>query len=141
MFASLFFLGLSSIFNRGTAEEIADWLIGEVDRVRHYNRAPLVLRLDSYWFQFTDNSLEGFILFLDEMSRRNDVFLVSVQDVIEWIRHPVTVSNYVTPVHKRTASCNPINCALSFVDGSERYMQSCVECPKNYPWKGNPLGN
>ncbi|EFA03578.2 chitin deacetylase 7 precursor [Tribolium castaneum] len=125
---------------QGTAEEIADWLINEVDRVTAQNRAPLVLRLDSYWFEFTDNSLEGFTLFLNEMSKRSDVFFVSVQDIIDWIKNPVSVTKYVTPIHKRSAECTPVNCALRFLDGSERYMNSCVRCPRTYPWKGNPLG-
>ncbi|XP_044267315.1 chitin deacetylase 8-like [Tribolium madens] len=131
---------LASCLIDGTAEEIANWLINEVDRVRTNNRAPLVLRLDSYWFEFTKNSLEGFTLFLNEMSRRNDVFFVSVQDIVDWIKNPVPVTKYVTPVHKRSAKCTPISCALKFLNGSERYMKSCVGCPRTYPWKGNPLG-
>ncbi|RZC33158.1 hypothetical protein BDFB_009781, partial [Asbolus verrucosus] len=131
---------LATCLVEGKPEEIASWLVGQVDIVRSGNRAPLVLRLDSYWFKFTRNSVEGFTLFLDEMSKRNDVFFVSVGDVLDWVKNPVSVSNYKTPVHDRYAECFPVNCRLKFLDGTERYMKSCVPCPKQYPWKGNPMG-
>ena len=125
---------------RGTAQEIADWLIEQVDRVHNGNRAPLVLRLDSYWFSFTTNSYEGFVLFLDEIQKRNDVFFVSVLDIINWIKNPIPASSFQSTVHDRSGDCLAINCQLRFLDGSERYMKSCVPCPQQYPWKGNPLG-
>ncbi|RZC33227.1 chitin deacetylase [Asbolus verrucosus] len=131
---------LATCLIEGTPQEIASWLIGQVDHVRNRNRAPLVLRLDSYWFEFTHNSFEGFTLFLDEMANRDDVFFVSVRDVLDWIKHPVSAKNYKTPIRDRYAECLPINCALKFLDGSIRYMQSCIKCPEQYPWKGNPMG-
>ncbi|RZC33226.1 hypothetical protein BDFB_004923, partial [Asbolus verrucosus] len=113
----------------GTADEIAQWLIGQVDIVRGHNRAPLVIRLDSYWFEQTENSFDGFSKFLDQVT---DVFFVSVQDVLEWIKNPVPASQYATPVHDdRYAECLPASCHYQ---GEERYMVSCVPCPPNYPW-------
>lgn len=115
--------------------------MGEVNRVRNGNREPLSLRLDSYWFEYTKTSFEGFSLFLDKIKELDDVFLVSNQDVIEWFKNPVPVSQYQTPRKSRVAPCNPITCQfyVSFLE-SDRYMRSCVPCPSNYPWKGNPLG-
>ncbi|RZC33157.1 hypothetical protein BDFB_009780 [Asbolus verrucosus] len=125
---------------RGGAEETASWLVGQIDRVYHGNRAPIVLRLDSYWFSFIANSFDGFSLFLDEMSKRDDVFLVSVGDVLDWIKHPVSAKNYKSPIHERNAECNPVNCSYSLPEETEIYMKTCVPCPEIYPWKGNPLG-
>ncbi|CAH1367785.1 hypothetical protein MTP99_009186 [Tenebrio molitor] len=125
---------------QGSAQEIADWLIDQVDSAHQGTRAPLILRLDSYWFQFTHNSYEGFVLFLDEMSRRNDLFFVSVEDIVNWMKNPVSAANFQSTVHERYGDCAPISCSLKFLDGSERWMKSCVSCPLSYPWKGNPMG-
>jgi hypothetical protein len=56
---------------------------------KNNNRAPLTLRLDSYWFSFTKNGYEGFTKFLNEVGKLDDVFLVSVQDVVDWIKNSV----------------------------------------------------
>ncbi|RZB38605.1 hypothetical protein BDFB_007493 [Asbolus verrucosus] len=126
---------------RGTADDIAAWLIEQVDIVRKGNRAPLILRVHVYWFEFIDNSFEGFSKFLEQASELKDVFFVSVQDVLAWIHNPVPLSQYTTPLHDdRHAGCLPINCQYLNEYGDERWMGSCVPCPPNYPWKGNPLG-
>jgi hypothetical protein len=109
--------------------------------VKNDTRAPLILRLDSYWFSFTKNSYEGFTKFLEEVGTQDDVFLVSVQDVVDWIENPVPATAYATPVHDdRTKDCKEVSCTLTNIDGGVRYMKSCVPCPDVYPWKGNPLG-
>ncbi|RZC33228.1 hypothetical protein BDFB_004924 [Asbolus verrucosus] len=132
---------LATCLIEGSPEEIASWLVGEVDRVHNGNRAPIVLRLDSFWFEFIHNSFEGFTLFLDEMAKRDDVFFISVGDVIEWIKNPVAAKDYISPLHNdRQAECLSSQCRLEFLDGSERYMSCCTMCPEQYPWKGNPMG-
>ncbi|XP_063913907.1 chitin deacetylase 8-like [Zophobas morio] len=132
---------LATCLVAGTADEIATWLYNEVDAVRNDNREPLTLRLDSYWFLFTENSYEGFVAFLDKIKSLDDVFLVSVQDILQWIKNPVSASQYKVPDHSgRTADCHKISCRLMNEDNQERYMMSCVPCPAVYPWKGNPLG-
>ncbi|XP_044267300.1 chitin deacetylase 8-like [Tribolium madens] len=132
---------LATCLVQGTADEIADWLFDEIKSYRDSNRAPLTLRLDSYWFLFTDNSYEGFTKFLDKIAQEEDIFLVSVQDILEWIKNPVGHKDYKSPVHDdRTADCLGVTCRLKNVNNEDRYMKSCVPCPQVYPWKGNPLG-
>ncbi|EFA03998.1 chitin deacetylase 8 precursor [Tribolium castaneum] len=132
---------LATCLVQGSADEIADWLFDQVKLYRDNNRAPMTLRLDSYWFLFTENSYEGFTKFLDKIAQESDVFLVSVQDILEWIKNPVGYKDYKTPVHDdRTADCLSVNCKLKNINNEDRYMKSCVPCPEVYPWKGNPLG-
>jgi hypothetical protein len=95
----------------------------------------------SGWFRAVNNSYEGFEKFLDELGGRSDVFLVSQQQVIEWMKNPVPASQFKTDVYERTAECDsPVNCALENSDGNIRYMKSCIPCPEAYPWLGNPTG-
>jgi hypothetical protein len=113
----------TTCFVEGTADEISTWLLEQVALVKNNNRAPLTLRLNSYWFSFTKNGYERFTKFLNEVGKLDEVFLVSVQDVVDWIKNTVLATAYATPVHDEL-----------------RYMKSCVPCPEVYPWKGNPLG-
>ncbi|RZB40330.1 chitin deacetylase, partial [Asbolus verrucosus] len=130
---------LVTCFYDGTADEIAAWLLSQVERVRNSNRAPMTLMLSSAYFRSVDNSVEGFQKFLDGLG--SDVFLVSVKEIIEWVKNPVTVDLFKTATPERTANCNnPTNCLLTNADGNVRYMVSCVQCPEVYPWLGNPLG-
>lgn len=130
---------LNFIFS-GTADEISQWLLGQVERERSSNKAPLTLMVPSSWFRFTENSYDGFKSFLDELAKLDDVFLVSLKQAIEWTKNPVPVSDFKTDVPDRQADCTPINCPLQNANGDLRYMMSCVACPEVYPWLGNPLG-
>lgn len=66
---------------------------------------------------------------------------MSVQDVLDWIKSPVGVNDYTSPVHDdRAEDCLKVNCRLKNDKGEDRYMKSCVPCPQVYPWKGNPTG-
>ncbi|KAJ8928574.1 hypothetical protein NQ314_018860 [Rhamnusium bicolor] len=133
---------LASCNITGTANDIADWLVGEIDRVRRSTRVPLTLLVNSYWFDFTENSLQGFTLFLDRLAAHyNDVFLVTQKQILDWIKNPVPVSEFQTEFPERNANCNPYSCALKTPDNADRYMKSCIPCPAAYPWLGNPDGN
>ena len=56
---------------------------------------------------------------------------------------------YPIPCHEK--KCKIINCPIfRYIDveypefdfeAQEIYMPSCVSCPPNYPWVGNPDGN
>lgn len=125
----------------GTADEIADWLINEIDLVRSGSRVPLTLLVSSYWFSFVENSYEGFTKFLDKMATYNDVFLVSQKEVYDWIKNPVPLSEFKTDHPERDTECVAYSCKLEKPDGEERYLKSCGPCPATYPWLDNPDGN
>ncbi|VEN34861.1 unnamed protein product, partial [Callosobruchus maculatus] len=125
----------------GSAEKIGRWLVSEVDRVRTTTKVPLTLTVNAAWFEYTENALEGFRYFMDEMTTyRPDVFFVSQRQVMEWTKEPVTLDYFQTLFNKDERSCTPTTCILK--KGNEnRLMRSCAPCPKTYPWLGNPEGN
>lgn len=125
----------------GTATEITNWLIGEFERYYNTTRAPLTLMINSAWFILTENSLEAYVKFLDYLGTKPEVFLVSHDDVHQWMQDPIPLANYTVPERDRVADCTPITCALLAGDMEVRYMRSCVPCPDVYPWIGNPTGS
>ncbi|XP_018576457.1 uncharacterized protein LOC108914999 [Anoplophora glabripennis] len=125
----------------GTADEIAKWLTDEVDQIRNGNRAPLTLLINSYWFDFTENSYDGFTKFLDTLATYDDVYLVSQKEVLDWIKNPVPLSEFKTELPTRNAACKAYSCKLQKPDGQDRYLKACIPCPASYPWLDNPDGN
>ncbi|KRT83397.1 hypothetical protein AMK59_3906 [Oryctes borbonicus] len=123
----------------GTSSEIRDWLMEQFQRVYGDNKAPITLVVSSGWLGASTSNLEGLTLFLDQLKTLNDVYLVSHKQVVDWMKNPVGVSAFKTDEYYREQRCVARSCALN-KDGAERYMKSCVACPANYPWLGNPLG-
>lgn len=130
-----------TIFLRGDANEIKNWLIEQFDTHFTKDRAPFTLMINSAWFTITQNSWEGLLSFMDYLETLKDVFVVSNADVIEWMKNPVPVDEYKRNVPKRNAKCSEYLCPLNKGEEGLRYMASCVECPDTYPWLGNPEGN
>ncbi|RZC33490.1 hypothetical protein BDFB_011279 [Asbolus verrucosus] len=129
---------LITCFYDGTADEIAAWLHSQVNAT---NKAPVVLMISSNYFLSVENSVEGFQKFLDGLG--SDTFLVSVKQIIDWVKNPVPANEFQTEVPERTAECNnPTLCQLTKQDdGTTVYMESCAPCPDVFPWLGNPLGS
>ena len=113
---------------------------------RHYqsNRAPFGLYYHSAWFN-TRHHLQGFLKFIDEVLKLNDVYFVTNWQLIQWMREPTPLSR----IHKfngwkcqlkdenRPNAChNPTVCNVSFKKGS-RFFKTCQPCPEAYPWIGN----
>ncbi|XP_076167939.1 chitin and LDLR binding deacetylase 3 isoform X1 [Ptiloglossa arizonensis] len=119
---------------------------------RHYlsNRAPLGLHLHASWFQ---NPMYFYVLtkFMDDVLRLNDVYFVTSHQVIEWMRRPTSLSAIESFEPWRCGTrqfqpfeiaCDlPSSCKLpSRVLKSYRYLNTCFECPKEYPWLRNEFG-
>ncbi|XP_022237348.1 uncharacterized protein LOC106477788 [Limulus polyphemus] len=116
--------------------------------LRHYktNRAPMGLFFHVNWFneKIKIRALNKFIDHLLENYR--NVWFVTMQQVLLWMRNPVTskeASNKYIPwaCEKPKISCNiPKTCAVPFSKNRPydvRYMQTCMKCPVQYPWVGN----
>ncbi|XP_013789737.1 uncharacterized protein LOC106473600 [Limulus polyphemus] len=110
---------------------------------RHYNsnRAPLGLFYHSAWFT-TPHHKKGFMKFLDEILSKDDVWLITNWQLIEWLRNPTPISklNSFDPWqcrrNDRPPPChNPKVCNVRSKNGV-RYMKTCQKCPKYYPWVG-----
>ncbi|XP_071446328.1 chitin deacetylase 7-like [Hetaerina americana] len=84
-------------------------------------------------------------LFLDYLATLPDVYIVSVSQMLEWVKSPTPISTL-----KELWKCweipeenckKPRNCELIRQDNGEtRYMSSCVTCPDVYPWLNNTSG-
>ncbi|KAI8118034.1 hypothetical protein CVS40_10223 [Lucilia cuprina] len=102
---------------------------------RHYlsNRAPLGLYFHATWFKKADY-LNAFLKFLDDLQKLPDVYFVTNQQAIQWIRQPTTN----TDIHQFSAwGCKPKQLDKHEMD---RYFYTCKECPAQYPWIRNEFG-
>ncbi|RLU17137.1 hypothetical protein DMN91_011206 [Ooceraea biroi] len=119
---------------------------------RHYltNRAPLSLRFHASWFQ-DPMHFYAFNKFLDDLLRLDDVFLVTSHQVVEWTRRPTSLNEIkkFAPWQCKTRHFEPFEVACEQPNScklfskalqSYRYLHTCFECPKQYPWLRNEFG-
>lgn len=112
---------------------------------RHYtsNRAPFGLYYHASWFLIPHRQ-EGFVRFLEDMLKRDDVYFVTALQMLDWLRSPTPLSKIrdfqpwsCSAKSDRVSSCNrPRSCELRF-KGDVRYMSTCHACPDIYPWVGD----
>ncbi|XP_071571775.1 chitin deacetylase 1 isoform X2 [Temnothorax nylanderi] len=119
---------------------------------RHYltNRAPFGLHFHASWFQ-NPMYFYAFNKFIDDLLRLDDVFFVTSNQIVEWMRRPTPLSEIEKFAPWQCAkrhfepyemACDlPNSCKLSSkVLKSYRYLHTCFECPKQYPWLRNEFG-
>ncbi|XP_060807878.1 chitin deacetylase 8 [Amyelois transitella] len=113
---------------------------------RHYlgSRAPFGFHVKEAYFTIYPGARVAFRRFLELLNNLHDVFVVNSSQVIEWIKDPVPVSEYIEQpcwnfVNTR---CNHIGCPplTSEHNQIQYWMEICNICPRVYPWVGNPLG-
>lgn len=99
------------------------------------------------------NSFLTFCIFF-YLHFRPDVYIVTTTQALQWITDPKPLNKLVNfepwSCEKRQtnvqAACNISNkCALPFKTQSSnitdtRYMETCRECPQQYPWLGDAGG-
>ncbi|XP_015915592.1 chitin deacetylase 7 [Parasteatoda tepidariorum] len=134
------------VFQENDDESVEQFLKDNFKRHYKTNRAPLGLYFHVNWFN-DRNKTNVLLNFIDDILTKNkDVWFVTMQELISWMREPtkLTQLNSFRPwaCEKRENSCNiPKNCETTLImeDGfqEQRYMQTCVKCPKKYPWVGN----
>jgi hypothetical protein len=121
-----------------------DWMISNFERIYLKNRAPFGVYATTSWFQKGENYLEAYKAFLDHLSSLPDVYLVSNNQVIEYIRSPRAGKPFDKCVPPRQNACeSPKMCLLKKKQPKwieDRYMTSCSACPEVYPWLDNVMG-
>lgn len=134
------------VFQEGDEESVEQFLEDNFNRHYKNNRAPLGLALKVNWFNDKEKSKILYKFFDKLLSKHKDVWFVTMQQAVTWMRTPTTLSNINSfaswACEKREKGCNlPNNCPLPFVtfEGRKevRYLQTCVRCPVKYPWVGN----
>lgn len=124
------------------------------------NKAPFPMFLREAWLTESPERQTGLFKFIEKMSQRKDVFFVSIKEVIHWMQsgeNKTSLHDYVQSTCVKTpptTSCqlNPAipieqqgnHCKydkIAALNGQNKDMITCVDCPKNYPWVGNEMGN
>jgi hypothetical protein len=119
------------------------------------NRAPFGIFTHAALFvgPITDpdfaERVSGYRQFLDYLDSLNDVYIVSVSKGLEWVKAPVPSASVLNgsfapwkdPATVPADNCQfPRSCRYQLDVITERYMNSCVACPPNWPWLYNHLG-
>ncbi|CAN8025914.1 unnamed protein product [Ixodes persulcatus] len=111
------------------------------------NRAPFPVFLHESWLKDEERK-KGYLRFVDWLLEKEDVYLVTVSEVIDFMKEPKSGSSY----HQRRCTKEVLpqstcpqsrNCHYEKTPlGNQRYMRICGNtCPQNYPWVNNPDGN
>ncbi|KAF0313899.1 hypothetical protein FJT64_015574 [Amphibalanus amphitrite] len=123
-----------------TAEEVYKMMIKNFERHYTSNRAIFPLYFHAAWMT-TEHHKEGFMAFLDTLSKMDDVWLVTSWQAIQWMRDPQplsTVNNFKPFAcdHPERQRCNKAKKCNLWHKSGVRYMSTCQPCPDKYPWTG-----
>ncbi|XP_049513114.1 chitin deacetylase 8 isoform X2 [Dermacentor silvarum] len=131
-----------------TANDTFEYLRSNFEDFYTTNRAPFPLFLHEAYLR-EPRRKQGYLQFIDWLLQKDDVYLVTISEVLRFMQDPKPLGAYVqhacpdrSPVARNTSCPQARTCAYKNTSlGGDRYMMSCSRCPKNYPWVGNPLGN
>ncbi|CAN7944141.1 unnamed protein product [Ixodes hexagonus] len=128
-----------------TAEDTFNYLRSQFEEYYNGNRAPFQLSLGEEWLKDPQRQ-DGYLRFVDSLLQKDDVHLVTMSEVLDFMRNPVPLSSYNLRhcgKHGDRPPCPmPTSCTYTSTPlGNFRYMRSCAECPPNFPWLHNPLGH
>ncbi|KAJ0174591.1 hypothetical protein K1T71_009699 [Dendrolimus kikuchii] len=132
------------------ADDLYDILINNFKRHYLKNRAPFGIHFNSTMLKNSEY-LGVFKKFMGEVLKLPDVYFVTYKEVIDWIKRPtpvVQIKKFQPWLCKRQhfedseiACHKPRTCKLpSKVLEHDKYMITCTECPKTYPWIRNEFG-
>ena len=120
--------------------------------LEHYtkSKAPFPLFFHSAWFFNRVHRQDGFFKFIDSILALPDVYFVTSQELIEWVRNPVPLDGiensgmFHCDFSDRPSRCSgrrKHKCQLKH-KGDVRQWSSCQRvCPNRYPWVNNLNGD
>lgn len=95
--------------------------------------------------------MDAFAQWIDEQLEKNDVYFVTMTQVLQWMQSPTELSGIKDFTSwkdkcevKGQPYCNlPNACALTTreLPGETIRLHTCAECPQNYPWLEDPTGD
>ena len=94
-------------------------------------------------------------MFIEEITKLPDVWVVPVRNAIEYKKAPVTNGDLLEGALGEFFGCSEFpqndcivaeDCKYEHVENDdihdiEEHLKICDFCPDNYPWLGNPEGN
>ncbi|OWF48393.1 hypothetical protein KP79_PYT14751 [Mizuhopecten yessoensis] len=83
------------MFSPPTANDTFNFLWNNFKSHYQTNKAPFGIHLRHIWFShpFFTKNLEGLRMFVDKLSTMNDVYILSIQNIIEWMKKPTSLQN------------------------------------------------
>ncbi|KAF2357299.1 NodB domain [Trinorchestia longiramus] len=138
-----------------SADAVADLLIRNFRSHYFSDRSPFGVYTHHSWFLAdTNNNVtarhDGFRMFLEYLAELPEVYVVSVNQLIQWVQNPVSledIDDFFQCSNTLPDNCpeeNHINCVYTAplpIDNLQVYMNICEgPCPDEYPWTGNPTG-
>uniref|UniRef100_A0A1B0DCJ6 Uncharacterized protein n=1 Tax=Phlebotomus papatasi TaxID=29031 RepID=A0A1B0DCJ6_PHLPP len=142
---------IDSCSNVQTGEQFGRLLRHNFNRHYNTNRAPLGLHFHASWLKSKKEYRDELNKFIEEMLGRNDVFFVTMLQVIQWMQNP-TELNALRDFQEWKEKCDvkgqpycslPNACPLTTreLPGETLRLFTCMECPNNYPWILDPTGD
>ncbi|XP_063236650.1 chitin deacetylase 1 isoform X1 [Bacillus rossius redtenbacheri] len=142
---------VDSCSNIQTGEQFARLLRHNFNRHFNSNRAPLGLHFHASWLKSKKEFKEELIKFIEEMLARNEVYFVTMLQVIQWMQNPAELTA-LRDFQEWKEKCDikgqpycslPNACPLTTreLPGETLRLFTCMECPNNYPWILDPTGD
>ncbi len=142
---------VDSCANIITGDQFYSFLNHNLDRHYKTNRAPLGIFFHASWLKLNPEYLDAFVQWIDEVLDRNDIYFVTMTQVLQWMQSPTELSSVrdFAPWKEKCdvkgqPLCNlPNHCPLSTreLPGETIRLHTCSECPQNYPWLEDPTGD
>lgn len=121
-----------------TADDMFDYLRTNFESYYHHNRAPFPLFIHENWLWIPERR-QGYLAFVDWLLTKDDVFLVTVAEVVQFMRNPKPLGEYAQSKCSKASEfsrCPEIHtCGYAGALIKEnRYLIGCKPCPKTHPW-------
>ncbi|CAG0912760.1 unnamed protein product, partial [Notodromas monacha] len=142
---------VDSCTNIQSADQLGRLLRHNLNRHLNSNRAPLGLHFHASWLKQSKEFKRALTGFIDEMLDRNDVYFVTMLQVIQWMQNPTELTglrDFQEWKEKCDVKGNPF-CSLPNacpattreLPGETLRLFTCMDCPNNYPWILDPTGD
>ncbi|KAL1433770.1 hypothetical protein MTO96_012302 [Rhipicephalus appendiculatus] len=131
-----------------TANETFEYLRSNFEDYYNTSRAPFPLFVHEAYLRHPGRK-QGYLQFIDWLLTKDDVYLVTISEMLHYMKNPQPLTTYAQQAcpgrgttGQRNTCTKPQTCTYRNTSlGGDRYMKICSQCPKNYPWVGNPEGN
>ena len=105
--------------------------------LRHYtgNKAPFPMFYHAAWFKLRPYREEALFKFLDSILELPDVYIVTSQQLIDWVRSPSPLSSPQPTLNcplRNVPSCGERKRQCSY--GGRNFYTCAEQCPAKYPW-------
>ncbi|KAL1285197.1 Chitin deacetylase [Trichinella pseudospiralis] len=130
-----------------TAETVLRLLLDNFNRHYRTNRAPFVLTLNADFLRVLpgDGGYKALERFLAKLSTRPDVWVITMDKLIAWMRMPTPLSQIKQfapwqcddSTRQQARPCQaPRVCSFETAepDIGNRWISTCAACPLEYPW-------